>query len=138
MAAPVAAAPTVSRPQPASANEHRDEGNEGLSFEPPFHPAIVSPPETEITWPVMNAASSEARKGNDARNVSGLAHPLHRNRPHQRVVDLLVPASPSPRKPRRIGVSVGPGHTTFTVTPCRASSRASVFENATIPPLHAA
>ena len=35
-------------------------------------------------------------------------------------------------------VSVGPGQTTLTVMPWRACSRASVFENATRPPLQAA
>lgn len=35
------------------------------------HPAIVSPPETLITWPVMNAASSKARKATAPGMSSG-------------------------------------------------------------------
>ena len=42
------------------------------------------------------------------------------------------------RKLSNSGVSVGPGQTTFNVTPLRASSRASVLVNAMMPPLHAA
>ncbi len=39
--------------------------------------------------------------------------------------------------PESKAVSVGPGHTTFTVMPCRAGSRAKVLDNATRPPLQA-
>jgi len=48
---------------------------------------MVRPPATLTTWPVMNAASSEARKVT-MPDVGRLADALHRDGAHQRVVDL--------------------------------------------------
>jgi hypothetical protein len=45
---------------------------------------------------------------------------------------------PEASKRANSGVSVGPGAITFTVMPSRACSRAIDFENAAMPPLHAA
>ena len=49
----------------------------------------------------------------------------------------LAPRSPTITSARS-AVSVGPGQTTFTVMPWRATSRASVFEKPMTPALQAA
>jgi hypothetical protein len=78
---------------------------------------MVRPPATLTTWPVMNAASSEARKVT-MPDVGRLADALHRDGAHQRVVDLApgLALAEEAAQDRRVG---GPGQraTTQEVVP---------------------
>ena len=80
----------------------------------------------------MKPALSDARKATAAATSSGS--------PRRRIGTARVSASisfsppPSAAMPSSSGVRVGPGQTTFAVTPWRATSRATVFVNAITPP----
>ncbi len=91
------------------------------------------PPLTLTVWPVRYAAASEARKATVAATSAGSAS--------RRKGIARIRASRSfgfsPTTSANNAVSVGPGHTQLTFTPCRANSRAKVLVNAMIPPLAA-
>ena len=71
-------------------------------------PAMVSPPLTLITWPVMNDAAGEAKKSTGAATSSGRASRRNGIALTRASFNLSGCAWKS-------GVSVGPGHTAFTV-----------------------
>src|SRR5512133_1783254 len=86
-------------------------------------PCIVRPPDTLSTWPVMKAASSLAKNRMAPGRSSGW--PM-RPRGMERVkASISFSGLPAPSLySAKSAVSVGPGHTTLTVMPWRACSRA--------------
>src|SRR5271154_4051773 len=83
----------------------------------------------------MYSAASDAKKATAAAMSDGWASRLIGT---ERVIPPITFSASSPELSanlRSAGVSVGPGQTLFTVTPFVATSRASVFVNAMMPPL---
>ena len=91
---------------------------------------MVSPPLTDSVWPVMYSAASDAKKATAAATSDGCAK---RFMGTERVIPPITLSASCPELSanlRSAGVSVGPGHTVFAVTPLVATSRARVLVNA--------
>src|SRR6476659_7860503 len=92
---------------------------------------IVRPPLTLTVWPVLYAASAEAKNATALARSAGSAS----RRNGMALVSASRSLGLSPPIEAKSGVSVGPGQITLTLTWLRAISRATALVKAMTPAL---